>query len=85
MGHHVAYSIGAAHAQLGDPRTAVRWLERAAATGFPCYPWYGRDPLLAPLQSDSGFRRLLNELRVSTDRARRRYAAPPSGGADLPA
>jgi tetratricopeptide (TPR) repeat protein len=85
MGHHVAYSIGAAHAQLGDPRTAVRWLERAAATGFPCYPWYARDPLLAPLQSDSGFRRLLNELRMSTDRARRRYAAPPSGGADLPA
>ena len=50
MSHHVAYSIGTAYAQLGDPRAAVRWLERAAATGFPCYPWYARDPLLAPLQ-----------------------------------
>ena len=76
MGHHVAYSIGTAYAQLGDPRAAVRWLERAAATGFPCYPWYARDPLLAPIQSDSGFRRLLDELRVATERARRRYAAP---------
>jgi TolB-like protein/DNA-binding SARP family transcriptional activator len=85
VGHHVAYSIGAAHAQLGDPRAAVRWLERAAATGFPCYPWYTRDPLLAPLQSDSGFKRLLDDLRATTERARRRYAAPPSGGADLPA
>ena len=76
MGHHVAYSIGTAYAQLGDPRAAVRWLERAAATGFPCYPWYARDPLLTPIQSDSGFRRLLDELRVTTDRARRRYASP---------
>ncbi len=76
MGHHVAYSIGTAYAQLGDPRAAVRWLERAAATGFPSYPWYARDPLLAPLQSDSGFTRLLDELRVTTERARRRYAAP---------
>ncbi len=76
MGHHVAYSIGATHAQLGNPREAVRWLERAAATGFPCYEWFARDPLLAPLQSDSGFRRLLDELRATTERARRRYAAP---------
>ena len=76
MGHHVAYSIGTAYAQLGDPRAAVRWLERAAATGFPCYPWYARDPLLSPLQSDSGFKRLLDDLRATTERARRRYAAP---------
>jgi TolB-like protein len=84
VGHHVAYSIGAAYAQLGDPRAAVRWLERAAATGFPCYPWYARDPLLLPLQSDSGFRRLLDELRVTTERARRRYA-PANGTSGLPA
>jgi len=76
MGHHVAYRIGTTYAQLGDPRAAVRWLERAAATGFPCYPWYARDPLLAPLQSDSGFKRLLEGLRVTTERARRRYATP---------
>jgi len=85
MNHHVAYSIGAAHAQLGDARAAVRWLERAVATGFPCYPWYARDPLLAPLQSDSGFRRLLDELRATTERARRRYAAPATGEPGLPA
>lgn len=78
LGHHVAYSIGTAYAQLGDARAAVRWLERAAATGFPCYPWYARDPLLEPIQSDSGFKRLLDDLRVTTDRARRRYAAPVS-------
>ena len=84
MGHHVAYSIGTAYAQLGDRRAAVRWLERAAATGFPCYPWYARDPLLLPLQSDSGFKRLLEELRGTTERARRRYASP-GATAGLPA
>jgi tetratricopeptide (TPR) repeat protein len=80
LGHHVAYSIGAAHAQLGNARDAVRWLQRAAETGFPCYPWYARDPLLSPLQSDPAFRRLLDELRTTTDRARRRYAAGNEAG-----
>ena len=76
MDHHVAYSIGAAHAQLGDRRAAVQWLERAASSGFPCYAWYGRDPLLAPLRGDSAFTRLLTELRQTSERARDRYAGP---------
>jgi len=76
MDHHVAYSIGVTHAQLGDRREAVQWLERAVTSGFPCYPWYARDPLLAPLRADPDFDRLLNELRVTSERARARYIRP---------
>jgi len=36
--HHVAYSLSAAYAQLGHAEEAVRWLRRAAETGFPCHP-----------------------------------------------
>ena len=38
MDHHVAYSLGAALAQPGDAKASLPWLERAADTGFPCYP-----------------------------------------------
>jgi tetratricopeptide (TPR) repeat protein len=71
--HHVAYSLGAAHGQLGEPAAARAWLARAAAIGFPCYPWFARDPLLAPLRQDAGFRRFLDSLRAEWERARATY------------
>ena len=72
--HHGSYGLGAAHAQLGDTRTAVRWLSRAAATGFSCYPWYERDPLLDPIRGDARFELLMDELRRSWKDAKARYA-----------
>jgi TolB-like protein len=71
--HHVAYSAGAAYAQLGRNDDALRWLTRAAETGFPCAPWYERDPLLSPLRSDSRFTSLLTRLQRSRDAARSKY------------
>jgi tetratricopeptide (TPR) repeat protein len=62
--HHVAYSLGAAYAQLGNAQEALRWLDQATRTGFPCYPWFVRDPLLQPLRSDARFSTLLEHLRV---------------------
>ena len=81
MDHHVAYSLGAAHAQLGERREALKWLERAVASGFPCYPWFNRDPILAPLRGDPDFNLLLDALRATSDRARERYAASPKSPA----
>lgn len=62
MDHHVAYGLGATWAQLGEPATSVRWLRQAAETGFPCYPWFVRDPLLDPVRKDASFIQLLAEL-----------------------
>lgn len=53
--HHVAYSLGAAYAQLGNVAEAVRWLGTAADSGFPCAIWFERDPLLAPLRRHPEF------------------------------
>ena len=61
--HHVAYSLGAAYAQLGEPHEAIVWLRRAVETGFPCYPWFERDPLLDPLRKDAQFTELLATLK----------------------
>jgi TolB-like protein len=59
MDHHVAYSLGATWAQLGEPTTSLRWLQQAVDTGFPCRPWLARDSLLDPLRGNPAFAQLL--------------------------
>jgi hypothetical protein len=75
--HHGAYGLGTAYAQLRDPPSALRWLSQAAATGFPCYPWYARDPLLDPIRSDPRFADFMRELRRSWEAVRAKYATAP--------
>ena len=71
--HHVHYSVGVAYAQLGDKAKARQWLARATKTGFPCYPWYQRDPLLQPLRGDVEFERMLTELKKGLEAAKAKY------------
>ncbi|MEK6283160.1 MAG: protein kinase [Acidobacteriota bacterium] len=73
MDHHAAYSVGATYAQLGQRSEALGWLRKAADTGFPCYPWYARDPLLQPLGGDPEFQRFIAALRKSWESAKARY------------
>ena len=79
--HHGAYGLGTAYAQLGDPTNTLRWLSQAAATGFPCYPWYERDPLLDPIRQDARFADFMRDLRRSWEDARTKYfgGAPEPG------
>jgi DNA-binding winged helix-turn-helix (wHTH) protein/tetratricopeptide (TPR) repeat protein len=56
--HHVAYSVGATYAQLGEVDKALRWLRTAADTGFPCLTWFERDPLLEPVRRRPEFAEL---------------------------
>jgi DNA-binding winged helix-turn-helix (wHTH) protein/tetratricopeptide (TPR) repeat protein len=62
--HHVAYSLGAAYAQLGDVEASGRWLRIAADTGFPCVPWFERDPLLESLRARPEFAALMAYVRA---------------------
>lgn len=62
--HHVAYSLGAAYAQLGDFTLANRWLRTAADTGFPCLPFFEHDPLLGPFRLRPEFSDLLGYVRM---------------------
>lgn len=68
MDHHVAYSLGATFAQLGDHAQALKYLQQAAETGFPCPPLFQTDRLLGPVRSESGFARLLAGLVAQTKR-----------------
>ena len=73
MDHHVAYSVGAAYAQLGQRDEALVWLRKASDTGFPCFPWYARDPLLHPLGGDPEFQRFMAVLQKSWEATKARY------------
>jgi eukaryotic-like serine/threonine-protein kinase len=75
--HHVAYSTGATYAQLGDLPAARLWLARAVEAGFPCYPWFARDPLLGPVRHDTAFARFLEELRGTWEAAEKLYGTQP--------
>jgi tetratricopeptide (TPR) repeat protein len=74
MDHHVAYSLGAAYAQLGRFADARRWHQRSVDGGFPCYPWFERDTLLAPFRRDSGSQEFQRRLRAEWENARTRYS-----------
>jgi hypothetical protein len=67
--------VGATYAQLGERDNAMRWLEQAARTGLPCYPWYERDPLLDPLRSNAEFHRFLGDMRRSWEALKAKYPA----------
>ncbi len=71
--HHVTYALGAVYGQLGAPEQAVRYLREAARTGFPCYPFYARDPLLDPLREDPEFAALVADLRGAWEAAKVTY------------
>jgi serine/threonine protein kinase/TolB-like protein len=75
MDHHVAYSVGAAWAQLGDAAASIKWLQQAADTGFSCYAWVKQDPLLDPIRGDAGFTALLERLRQRYEQDLARYGA----------
>jgi hypothetical protein len=57
--HHTAYLLAFAYARLNRPQRAMDWLEHAARTGFPCYPFYEHSPELQSLRSDVRFIRFM--------------------------
>jgi hypothetical protein len=67
--------MGLAYVQLGRLDQARAWLQRSIETGFACYPWYLRDPLLEPLRGDEASRALLDNLKRRWEAARARYPA----------
>ena len=61
--HHSAYFAGCASARMRRTDQAVQWLREAAATGFPCYSLFARDPNLDPIRKDPQFQAFIGEMR----------------------
>jgi tetratricopeptide (TPR) repeat protein len=84
--HHALYDLACIHALLGDAPTALRHVREAAATGFPCLPFFEIDPLLETVRGTAEWSALREDLRAVHSEHRRLYAtlraqtAEPSGG-----
>jgi tetratricopeptide (TPR) repeat protein len=61
--HHTAYHIATAFALVKNPEQAVKWLEAAAADGFPCYPLFESDRNLDNLRQNAGFVEFMAKLK----------------------
>ena len=61
--HHTAYHIACAYARMNRKAEAIRWLEAAAADGFPCYPMFVLDPNLQSLRGDQTFLNFQEKLK----------------------
>jgi serine/threonine-protein kinase len=75
MDHHVAYSLGAAYAQLEMPDEALRWLDQSRKDGFKCYPWFAQDPLLSKLRNQRRFQLFLEDFKRSWEITKQQYPA----------
>lgn len=62
--HHTYYQIAGTTALIGDCETAFEWLERSVATGFACWPFFLKDPSLAPLRTMPEFELLIGSLQA---------------------
>jgi len=71
--HHVEYSLGAAYAQLDQFGEAIKWLNESRKDGFPCYPWFLRDPLLSKLREHQEFQLFLDDLRQTWQTTKDQY------------
>jgi tetratricopeptide (TPR) repeat protein len=60
--HHVYHHAACVYALLGDVDRAMAWLERAADTGFPCWPFFRIDPHLENLRDEPAFIQLMADL-----------------------
>jgi TolB-like protein/TPR repeat protein len=61
--HHTAYHIATAYALVKNPEQAIKWLEAAAADGFPCYPLFESDHNLDNLRQNGSFMECLAKLK----------------------
>jgi hypothetical protein len=63
----VTLAAGARLGSLGGREAALDWLTDAAHNGFPCHPFFERDPLLESVRSERRFVQLMDELRTECD------------------
>ncbi len=84
--HHAAYFAASALARIGRAEEAVGWLQEAAATGFPCYSLFERDPNLDPIRPDPHFQAFMAEMQKSSASLRRALFPAPTrrGGSSDP-
>jgi hypothetical protein len=71
--HHAQYDLACIHALLGEGAEAAAMLLASAGNGFPCVPFFERDPLLEKIRGGEAYRRLISDLRPEHEAYRSLY------------
>jgi len=66
--HHTAYNIASVYALLDEPARAMYWLRQTAEGGWPCYPYFARDPNLDPIRNAPEFVAFMKQLKAQWER-----------------
>jgi TolB-like protein/Tfp pilus assembly protein PilF len=72
--HHLAYDIACVYALAGKNNEAVKWLRETAATGFPCYPLFERDPYLNRIRKAPEFVQFMAEMKAQFEKYRGEFS-----------
>jgi len=62
--HHSTYDAACIYALGGKSEEAVKWLKETAATGFPNYPLFERDPYLNRIRQAPEFIQFMAESKT---------------------
>ena len=71
--HHFTYDAACVFALAGKSAEAVKWLKETAATGFPNYPLFERDPYLNRIRENPEFVRFMSDQRTQWERYRQEF------------
>lgn len=62
--HHAVCYFASARAIMGEHDAAIDLIAQASDDGFPCYPWFRRDPCLESIRSNPRFVSLMSEIEA---------------------
>lgn len=61
--HHLYYNLAVSSALMNNKEEAIKWLEKSAEDGFPCYPFFESDPHLENIRSEGAYMKLTTDLK----------------------
>jgi hypothetical protein len=71
--HHSTYDAACIYALAGKSDEAIKWLRETAATGFPNYPLFERDPYLDRIRPTPEFIRFMAGQKAEWEARRREF------------
>jgi serine/threonine protein kinase len=71
--HHSTYDAACIYALASDASDAVKWLKETAATGFPNYPLFARDPFLDRIRQAPEFVQFITEQKAQWEKLRQEF------------
>ena len=71
--HHSTYDAACIYALAGESGEAVKWLKETAATGFPNYPLFARDPFLDRIRQAPEFVQFMAEQKAQWEKYRQEF------------